>query len=311
MQKLTGKTVEFHQVDLQDKKQLGDIFKSSGPFDCVIHFAALKAVGESWKSPLKYYQNNIEGSLNLIQVMSDNGCKRLVFSSSSTVYGNPQFLPVTEQHPRGNCTNPYGRTKYMMEEMMKDLCNADPEWKTIMLRYFNPLGAHPSGEIGEDPRMPRNLMPFIAKAVKGEIPYLSIFGNDYPTKDGTGVRDYTHIMDIAEGHVAAVKKIIGCGKQEGSMKWSGWTAYNFGQGQGNSVLEVVQAFENVSGIKVPYKFVERRRGDIAKTFADHGKAEKELGWSAKRSLEQMCRFNVYLLREIINERLERYYMYWN
>ncbi|ODM98299.1 UDP-glucose 4-epimerase [Orchesella cincta] len=282
VEKLTGKTIAFHEVDLLNEAKLKEVFAANGPFDCVVHFAALKSVGESCKIPLRYYSNNISGSINLLNVMAECGCKSIVFSSSATVYGDPQKLPVTEEHPTGSCTNTYGKTKFMMEEMMRDVCVADPEWKAIMLRYFNPVGAHPSGEIGEDPRgIPNNLMPYVSQVAVGARPKLSVFGNDYNTPDGTGVRDYIHVMDLATGHVAAVKKIV-----DPALK--GWKPYNLGTGNGNSVLEVVQAFEAASGKKVPYEIAPRRAGDIAVTYADCSLATKELGWKAEKSLADMC-----------------------
>jgi len=258
-------------------------FKTKGPFDCVIHFAALKSVGESCKFPLKYYKNNATGSVNLLEVMNEFNCKNVVFSSSATVYGDPKYLPIDEKHPTGNCVNPYGKTKHMIEEIMHDVAISDPEWKAIMLRYFNPVGAHISGEIGEDPLgIPNNLTPFIAQVAIGRRKSLCVFGNDYQTSDGTGVRDYIHVVDLAIGHVASVRKFD-------DPEFHGWKAYNLGTGKGNTVLEVINAYKEVSGKDIPYEIVPRREGDVAVSYADCSLALKELEWKAHKSLLEMCR----------------------
>lgn len=255
---------------------------SQHKIDCVVHFAAYKAVGESVRVPLQYYQNNVTGMCILLEVMSANGVFNLVYSSSSTVYGTPKSLPSTETSITGNCTNPYGRTKYFTEEILKDVCISDKKWNVISLRYFNPIGAHKSGLIGEFPKgEPKNLLPYITRVALGKLEKLKIFGNDYPTRDGTGVRDYSHVVDIAEGHVAALKKL-----SEGKLL--NFQVFNLAVGKGYSVLEVVKTFEKVSGHKVAYEFVARRPGDIAENFASAALAEKVLDWKAKRGLEEMC-----------------------
>ncbi|XP_065843065.1 UDP-glucose 4-epimerase-like [Oscarella lobularis] len=279
---LTNKQLKFHEVDMTDKSSLAAIFKKY-KFHCVIHFAALKAVGESITIPLTYYRVNVGGTLNLLEVMKEHGVRNLIFSSSATVYGSPQKLPIDESHPTGiGCTNPYGRTKYFIEEMMKDLAQAekDQQWNIILLRYFNPIGAHSSGHIGEDPKgIPNNLMPYVAQVAVGKRAELSIYGNDYDTHDGTGVRDYLHVVDLAIGHVAALKKVEeNCGLK----------IYNLGTGQGYSVLDMVKAFQKASRKEIRYKIVERRAGDVAVVYADSSLAEKELGWKATRGLDKMC-----------------------
>jgi len=282
VEKIAGKTVGFADVDLLNEEKLKCLFKTEGPFDCVIHFAALKAVGESCQMPLKYYKNNGAGSINLLEVMSEFGCKKIVFSSSATVYGDPQYLPIDEKHPVGNCTNPYGKTKFMMEEIMHDVCTSDEQWKAIVLRYFNPVGAHLSGDIGEDPRgIPNNLMPFISQVAVGKRDVLQVYGNDYSTPDGTGVRDYIHVMDLAIGHVAAIRRIF-------ENDYKGWKPFNLGTGNGNSVLEVAQAYEKASGKKIPYSIVPRRAGDIASSYADCSLAKTELKWAAVKNIHDMC-----------------------
>lgn len=276
---ITGKSVVFYKEDIMNKPVLEKVFKAH-TFDAVIHFAAFKAVGESVSKPLKYYHNNISGTVSLLEVMSEYNVKNIVFSSSATVYGDPEKVPIDETFPL-SATNPYGRTKLMMEEILKDLFLSDKEWNVVILRYFNPVGAHKSGTIGEDPNgIPNNLMPYISQVAVGKLEYLSVFGNDYPTKDGTGVRDYIHVVDLAEGHVKALKKIA---------DHSGLSIYNLGTGQGYSVLEVVSAFEKASGKKIPYKIVPRRSGDIAECWALPEKAEKELGWKALHGIDEMCR----------------------
>lgn len=281
-QKLTGKSLFFYEADLCDKDSLRSIF-AKHRIDCVIHFAALKAVGESVRLPLMYYGNNVTGSANLMEVMMEFGVKKMVFSSSATVYGNPEYLPVDEKHPTGKCTNPYGKTKYFMEEIIKDVSAANNDWGAILLRYFNPVGAHPSGEIGEDPQgIPNNLMPFVAQVAVGRRDKLTVYGHDYDSVDGTGVRDYIHIVDVAIGHVAALKKIL-------PNDFTGVKIYNLGTGQGASVLEVVKAFEEASGKKIPYEFADRRPGDVPACYATCTLAERELGWKAQHSLFDMCK----------------------
>ena len=248
--------------------------------DGVIHFAGLKAVGESVQKPLEYYQNNITGSLILCDVMRKHGCKNLIFSSSATVYGKPAFIPITEECPKGEITNPYGQTKSMLEQIFTDIHTSDPEWNVILLRYFNPIGAHKSGRIGENPRgIPNNLMPYVTQVAIGKLPCLGVFGNDYDTPDGTGVRDYIHVVDLALGHVKAAEKW----KEKGGV-----SIYNLGTGKGYSVLDIVKAFEQASGKKIPYEIKPRRAGDIAACYADASKAKRELGWEAKRGLLEMC-----------------------
>ncbi|XP_064606323.1 UDP-glucose 4-epimerase-like [Liolophura sinensis] len=279
MESICGTTIPYHTVDICDIVALNKIFDEY-KFHSVMHFAGLKAVGESVKLPLLYYKTNVGGTLNLLQAMREHGVYNLVFSSSTTVYGPPQRLPIDEYHPRGTCTNPYGKTKYFIEEILIDTCKAESHWNIILLRYFNPVGAHSSGLIGEDPKgVPHNLMPFIAQVAVGRHKELKVFGNDYDTPDGTAVRDYIHVVDLALGHVAAIKKIEEkCGCQ----------AYNLGTGVGYSVLDVLKAFEKAAGKPVPYTFVNRRAGDVPACYGDPSKAEKELGWKATRTLDQMC-----------------------
>lgn len=282
VQKLTGKSLTFYDADLCNLDSLRAVF-SKHKIDCVIHFAALKAVGESCALPLKYYGNNVTGSSNLMEVMMEFGVKKIVFSSSATVYGTPEYLPLNESHPTGRCTNPYGKTKFFMEEIMKDVCAANNDWGCMLLRYFNPVGAHPSGEIGEDPQgIPNNLMPYIAQVAVGRREKLMVYGHDYDTVDGTGVRDYIHVMDIADGHVAAVKSIV-------NPEFLGVKIYNLGTGEGASVLEVVKAFEQASGRKIPYEKVDRRQGDVPSAYANCELVQKELGWKAKLGLLDMCK----------------------
>merc|ERR1712226_449604 len=279
---LTGKSLTFYSADLCDKQTLRNVF-SRHTIDCVIHFAALKAVGESCALPLKYYGNNVTGSSNLMEVMMEFGVKKIVFSSSATVYGQPHYLPVDEKHPTGNCTNPYGKTKYFMEEIIKDVSAADQEWGCTLLRYFNPVGAHPSGRIGEDPQgVPNNLMPYVAQVAVGSREKLSVYGGDFDTEDGTGCRDYIHIMDIAKGHVAALKQIV-------EPTFTGVKIYNLGTGTGVTVLQIVKAFEEATGKKIPYEIVDRRPGDVASCYASSTLAERELGFKAEKSLTDMCR----------------------
>ncbi len=273
---LTGKSVTFYHADLLDRAALDAIFQRH-PIGAVIHFAGLKAVGESVSIPLKYYHNNITGTLILLKVMRAHGVKKLVFSSSATVYGENDEMPLREDFPL-SATNPYGRTKLMIEEILCDLAHAAPDWQMALLRYFNPVGAHPSGQIGEDPNgIPNNLMPYITQVAVEKLAQLSVFGNDYPTPDGTGVRDYIHVMDLADGHLKALEALS-----------AGATAFNLGRGHGYSVLEVIAAFERASGKNIPHKIVARRPGDVATSYADPTRAERELGWRAVRTLDDMC-----------------------
>ncbi|XP_042857841.1 UDP-glucose 4-epimerase-like isoform X2 [Penaeus japonicus] len=282
VESITGKKVHFYMLSLLDRCALIKVFRKH-KVDVVIHFAALKAVGESVEKPLAYYANNVTGTINLLEVMSEVGVKRLVYSSSATVYGVPQYLPTDEEHPTGvGVTNPYGQTKYVCEQIMKDLAVADKEWKVILLRYFNPVGAHETGMIGEDPNgIPNNLVPYIAQVAVGKRECVSVFGGDYNTPDGTGVRDYIHVVDLALGHEAALAKIF-------DETFKGAQAYNLGTGKGVSVLEMIQAFSKASGKEIPYKVVGRREGDVATMVASCSLAEKELGWKANRNLDEMC-----------------------
>lgn len=278
---ITGKQVTFYNVDLLDKPSLENVFQKH-KFYAVMHFAGLKAVGESVKIPLKYYNNNIQGTIHLFECMEKYNVKNIVFSSSATVYGDPQYLPLDENHPTGGCTNPYGKTKYFIEEILRDVVIAQKDWNVTILRYFNPVGSHKSGDIGEDPQgIPNNLMPYITQVAVGRRPHLNIFGNDYETPDGTGVRDYIHVVDLALGHVAALKKMI-------QDPCSGYKVYNLGTGHGQSVLEMVEAVSKASGKKILYKVTDRRAGDVASCYADPSLAEKELSWKTERSLEEMC-----------------------
>ncbi len=279
VEKITGKQAKLYEGDIRDAELLHTIFKSHN-IDGVIHFAGLKAVGESVELPLKYYENNVYGTLNLCKVMSEHGVKNIVFSSSATVYGDPIELPLHENLPTGTPTNPYGQSKLMVELMLKDLYKADNEWNIVLLRYFNPAGAHPSGLIGEDPNgIPNNLMPFITQVATGKREFLSVFGDDYDTPDGTGVRDYIHVDDLANGHLKALNKL---------NQKAGLVTYNLGTGQGYSVLEMVTNFEKASGQKVPYKITPRRSGDVAACYADPKLAAEELGWTAEKGLKEMC-----------------------
>ena len=280
IERITGKKIEFIEGDIRSAAVLEQLFQQYA-FKAVIHFAGLKAVGESVQQPLRYYQNNIAGTLNLLEVMDKAGCKNLVFSSSATVYGDPARLPITEDMPR-SATNPYGRSKLIIEEMLEDLCVADPRWKIISLRYFNPVGAHPSGLIGEDPSgIPNNLMPFISQVASGQRDRLAVFGDDYETVDGTGVRDYIHVMDLAAGHLSALDYLQ---RQTKGM----CLPVNLGTGHEISVLQMVQAFEQASGVKVAYEMQARRPGDVAICYADAAEAERVLGWCAKRDVQAMC-----------------------
>ncbi|OUP49361.1 UDP-glucose 4-epimerase GalE [Lachnoclostridium sp. An181] len=279
VEEITGKTVKFYEADIRDKEAMNKIFDNE-KIESVIHFAGLKAVGESVAKPLEYYDNNIAGTLVLCDVMRNHGVKNIVFSSSATVYGDPAIIPITEECPKGTCTNPYGWTKSMLEQILTDLHTADEEWNVVLLRYFNPIGAHKSGRIGENPKgIPNNLMPYITQVAIGKLECLSVFGDDYDTPDGTGVRDYIHVVDLAIGHVKAIEKL---------NDKEGVSIYNLGTGNGYSVLEMVKAFEKASGKKVNYKIAPRRPGDIAVCYADPSKAKRELGWVAERGLEEMC-----------------------
>ena len=277
VEQITGKTARFVKGDIRDRPLLDQLLQTN-TISCVIHFAGLKAVGESCEMPLAYYDNNVSGTITLCQAMADNGVRNLVFSSSATVYGDPASLPITEDFPL-SATNPYGRSKLIIEEILTDLHKADSSWNIALLRYFNPVGAHPSGLIGEDPNgIPNNLMPFVAQVAIGKREKLRVFGNDYPTPDGTGVRDYIHVQDLARGHVCAINRLQeNCGVQ----------VWNLGVGQGHSVLEMVNAFEQASDRPVPYDIVARRPGDIAACYADPTKARQELGWAAEKSLDDM------------------------
>lgn len=280
VEKITGRKIPFYETDIRDREGLRKIFAEHS-FDCCIHFAGLKAVGESVQKPLEYYDNNISGTLVLLEEMRNAGCKNIIFSSSATVYGNPAVMPITESCPKGHCTNPYGNTKSMLEEILRDLHVADNEWNVVLLRYFNPIGAHNSGLIGENPNgVPNNLMPYITQVAAGKLKELHVFGNDYPTPDGTGVRDYIHVVDLAKGHVKALKAIDDkCGIE----------VYNLGTGIGYSVLDLVKAFEKANGIKIPYVIDQRRAGDVAACYSDPSKAWEKLGWKAELGIEDMCR----------------------
>ncbi|XP_043277821.1 UDP-glucose 4-epimerase-like [Venturia canescens] len=279
--RITKKKVIFERADITNKSAITKIFQKF-VFQFVIHFAALKAVGESWEKPLEYYKTNVDGTLNLLEAMRENNVKNLIYSSSATVYGDPAKLPITEDMPTGNCTNPYGRTKYMVEEIFKDLCSSDKTWSVISLRYFNPIGAHPSGELGEDPNgIPNNLMPYIAQVAVGKRSLLKVYGNDYDTPDGTGVRDYIHIQDLVLGHV----KAMNFQKSQGA---NGFNAINLGTGKGHSVFEMIHAFERASGKTIPYRIVARRPGDATATYADASLAKKKLNWTATKTLDDMC-----------------------
>lgn len=278
VKKITRKEVTFYQADLLDRKAVEEVFEKEN-IESVIHFAGLKAVGESVQKPLEYYYNNITGTLILCDVMREHGVKKIVFSSSATVYGNPKTVPIKEDFPL-SVTNPYGRTKLMLEEIFRDFYVADPEWNIILLRYFNPIGAHKSGLIGEDPKgIPNNLTPYITQVAVGKLKEVGVFGDDYDTPDGTGVRDYIHVVDLAIGHVKALKKL----EEEPKVR-----TYNLGTGQGYSVLEMIKAFSKVCEKDIPYVIKPRRAGDIATCYADSSLAEKELGWRAERELEEMC-----------------------
>ncbi len=278
VEKITGKKIALYEGDVRDRAMLDKIF-TEHKIDCVIHFAGLKAVGESCAKPVMYYDNNIGGTLALVEVMQKHNCKKIIFSSSATVYGDPEVLPLTETCKTGGTTNPYGTSKLFQERILSDLYDADNSWTVILLRYFNPVGAHESGLIGEDPQgIPNNLTPYIAKVAIGELKEIGVFGNDYPTPDGTGVRDYIHVVDLAKGHVSAID----------GVKGSGVFVYNLGTGIGYSVLDVIHAFEKACGRKLPYVIKPRRAGDIAACYADASKAKKELGWQAEYGIDDMC-----------------------
>ena len=280
IEELTGKKPKFYEVDILDREGLNKVFDENN-IEAVIHFAGLKAVGESVEKPIEYYENNISGTLVLCDVMRKHNVKKIVFSSSATVYGINNKVPFSEDMPTASATNPYGSTKLFIEQILSDIYVSDNEWSVALLRYFNPIGAHESGRIGEDPNgIPNNLMPYITQVAVGKRKELSVFGNDYDTHDGTGVRDYIHVVDLAKGHLKAVGKVLSS---------NGVEAYNLGTGIGYSVLDVVNSFEKASGQKVPYKIVERRAGDIATCYADATKALKELGWKAEKNLDDMCR----------------------
>ena len=276
---ITGKDPVFVKADICDEQAMEEVFSKYAP-EAVIHFAGYKAVGESVAKPIEYYMNNLKGTLVLTDTMRRHGVKKIIFSSSATVYGDPAFVPITEECPKGVCTNPYGWTKWMLEQILTDIHTADPEWTVILLRYFNPIGAHESGLIGEDPKgIPNNLLPYVAQVAIGRLPSLGVFGNDYDTPDGTGVRDYIHVVDLARGHVCALDRM-----KDGP----GVSVYNLGTGHGYSVLEVVAAFEKACGHPVPYVIKDRRPGDIAVCYCDPQKAERELGWKAEFGIDRMC-----------------------
>jgi UDP-glucose 4-epimerase len=280
VENLTGKSLAYFNVDVSDEAKLREVFKKSKPFNAAIHFAGLKAVGESVEKPLAYYTNNLTSTLTLCKVMAEFDVFNLVFSSSATVYGDPETVPITENFPL-SCTNPYGHSKLMIEQILKDLHRAEEKWNIALLRYFNPVGAHESGDIGEDPMgIPNNLMPYVAQVAVGKLEKVSVFGSDYPTKDGTGVRDYIHVVDLAQGHTKALEKL---------NSDPGLVVYNLGTGQGYSVLEMISAFSKAAGKEIAHALVARRPGDIAVCYADPGKAQKELGWRAERGVEEMCR----------------------
>ena len=281
IKKITGKEFKFYNIDYLDREKLEEVFEEN-EIEAVLNFAGYKAVGESVKEPIKYYTNNISGALVLLDTMKKYNVKKFIFSSSATVYGEPEKMPITEECKTGGTTNPYGTTKLFIEQILKDIYTSDNTWDICILRYFNPIGAHESGLLGEDPQgIPNNLMPYIVRVASGELKELSVFGNDYKTHDGTGVRDYIHVVDLAKGHVLALNKL----EKEGQ----GLYIYNLGTGTGYSVLDIVKAFEKATGVKVPYKIAPRRPGDIAMCYADPTKAYKELGWKATKTLEDMCR----------------------
>ena len=291
VEEVSGKKVVSYEADVKDKVAMAKIF-AENKIDCVIHFAGLKAVGESVQKPWEYYENNIAGTLTLVDVMRKHGVKNIIFSSSATVYGDPAVIPITEECPKGQCTNPYGWTKSMLEQILTDMQKADPEWNVILLRYFNPIGAHKSGLIGENPNgIPNNLMPYVTQVAVGKLKELGVFGNDYDTPDGTGVRDYIHVVDLAKGHVLAIEK----------YNTPGVHICNLGTGKGYSVLDIVHAFERVNGIKIPYVIKPRRAGDIATCYADPTRAKEQLGWVAEKNLDDMCRDTWNFAKQFINK----------
>jgi len=280
IEKIAGKRPKFYEIDVCDREALNDLFDKES-IDAVIHFAGYKAVGESTRKPIEYYYNNLVSTLVLTDVMRNHGCKKIVFSSSATVYGDPAFIPITEECPKGITTNPYGETKSMQERILTDIWKSDNEWKVMLLRYFNPIGAHESGLIGEDPKgIPNNLLPYVAKVAGGKLEMVHVFGNDYDTPDGTGVRDYIHVVDLAKGHVKAI---------EGMEKLDGVNIFNLGTGTGYSVLDIIKAFSQACGKEIPYVIDPRRPGDIATCYSDPSKAYEVLGWKAEKNLEDMCR----------------------
>ena len=281
IKQITNKDFKFYEIDYKDEKKLDEIFNEN-EIEAVMNFAGFKAVGESVQKPLEYYENNLSGAITLLKVMNKHNVKKFIFSSSATVYGNPEKVPITEESKTGGTTNPYGTTKLFIEQILKDLYNSDNAWDIAILRYFNPVGSHESGLIGEEPNgIPNNLMPYIVRVAKGELEELSIFGNDYDTKDGTGIRDYIHVVDLAKGHIKALEKL--------EKENQGLYIYNLGTGKGYSVLDIVKAFEKATGQKVKYKIADRRPGDIAECYSDPSKAKKELNWEATKTLEDMCR----------------------
>ena len=292
IKKITGKDIAFYEEDVCNKEALKVIFEEH-KIDAVVHFAGLKAVGESVAKPLMYYRNNLDSTLSLLEVMNEYNCKKIVFSSSATVYGTPESLPIKEDFPLST-TNPYGSTKLMIEDIMRDLYVSDNDWSIALLRYFNPIGAHKSGLIGENPNgIPNNLMPYIIKVATGELPELSVFGNDYDTPDGTGVRDYIHVVDLAKGHIKAIEKVLSTKEVD---------CYNLGTGKGYSVLDLVKTFEKVNDVKVNYRITDRRPGDIVACYADPAYALKKLGWKAEKDIEEMCRDSYnFIINEHINK----------
>ena len=279
VEKITGKPVKFYKKDILDREGLNEVFEKED-IDSCIHFAGLKAVGESVVKPWEYYENNIAGTLTLVDVMRKHGVKNIIFSSSATVYGDPAIIPITEECPKQSPTNPYGQTKTMLEQVLMDIHRADPEWNVTLLRYFNPIGAHKSGLIGEDPKgIPNNLLPYVAQVAIGKLKCVGVFGNDYDTPDGTGVRDYIHVVDLARGHVKAIEKF---------KENKGVLIYNLGTGNGYSVLQVIEAFGKACGKKIPYEIKPRRAGDIATCYCDPSKAKRELGWEAEYGIDEMC-----------------------
>ena len=294
IKKITGKDVKFYKQDVCNKKALQKIF-SENQIEAVIHFAGLKAVGESVQKPIMYYRNNLDSTLSLLEVMIEYNCKNIVFSSSATVYGSPQSLPIREDFPLST-TNPYGSTKLMIEDILRDLYTSDNSWSVALLRYFNPIGAHESGLIGENPNgIPNNLMPYIIKVATGELPVLNVFGDDYDTADGTGVRDYIHVVDIAKGHIKAIEHVL---------KTDGLDTFNLGTGHGYSVLELIKTFEKVNNIKVNFQITDRRPGDIAACYADPNKAKDILGWEAEKDIEEMCRDGYHFVETVFQEKVK-------